>query len=109
MKNNRWDTMFTGANGRISSKRVLGTFILLVLLTVIIICIFTGYEGAWLGDAVLTLIIGAFALLGIGVFEKRFKTPLQCDDNTVQEDNSDPGIQEYNCNAGITDESQQST
>lgn len=100
MKNNRWDTMLTGANGRISSKRVLGTFILLVLLTVIIICIFTGYEGAWLGDAVLTLIIGAFALLGIGVFEKRFKTPLPDDESIVQEDNGE---------SETIDESQQST
>ena len=99
MKNNRWDTMLTGANGRISSKRVLGTFILLVLLTVIIICIFTGYEGAWLGDAVLTFIIGAFALLGIGVFEKRFKTPLPEDENIVQEDNGE---------SETIDESQQS-
>ena len=100
MKNNRWDTMLTGANGRISSKRVLGTFILLVLLTVIIICIFTGYEGAWLGDAVLTFIFGAFALLGIGVFEKRFKTPLPEDENIVQEDNGE---------SETIDESQQST
>ena len=100
MKNNRWDTMLTGANGRISSKRVLGTFILLVLLTVIIICIFTGYEGTWLGDAVLTFIIGAFALLGIGVFEKRFKTPLPEDENIVQEDNGE---------SETIDESQQST
>ena len=92
--------MLTGANGRISSKRVLGTFILLVLLTVIIICIFTGYEGAWLGDAVLTFIIGAFALLGIGVFEKRFKTPLPEDENAVQEDNGE---------SETIDESQQST
>lgn len=92
--------MLTGANGRISSKRVLGTFILLVLLTVIIICIFTGYEGTWLGDAVLTLIIGAFALLGIGVFEKRFKTPLPEDENAVQEDNGE---------SETIDESQQST
>ena len=92
--------MLTSANGRISSKRVLGTFILLVLLTVIIICIFTGYEGAWLGDAVLTFIIGAFALLGIGVFEKRFKTPLPEDENIVQEDNGE---------SETIDESQQST
>ena len=92
--------MLTGANGRISSKRVLGTFILLVLLTVIIICIFTGYEGTWLGDAVLTFIIGAFALLGIGVFEKRFKSPLPEDENIVQEDNGE---------SETIDESQQST
>ena len=100
MKKNNWDTMLTGANGRISSKRVLGMFILLVLLIVIVICIFTGYEGAWLGEAVLTMMIGSFALLGIGVFEKRFKTPLPDDESIVQEDNGDPDI---------IDESQQST
>lgn len=76
-KSKFWGTMFTGANGRISSKRVLGVFILLVLLTVIVICVFTGYEGTWLGEAILTMMIGAFALLGIGVFEKRYNTPIQ--------------------------------
>lgn len=76
-KSRFWGTMFTGANGRISSKRVLGVFILLVLLTVIVICVFTGYEGTWLGEAILTMMIGAFALLGIGVFEKRYTTPIQ--------------------------------
>ena len=100
MKQNKWDTMLTGANGRISSKRVLGMFILLVLLIVIVICIFTGYEGAWLGEAVLTMMIGSFALLGIGVFEKRFKTPLPEDENIVQEDNGE---------SETIDESQQST
>jgi hypothetical protein len=38
--------------------------------------------------------IGAFALLGIGVFEKRFKTPLPGDDNTIQEDNGDSNEEE---------------
>ena len=100
MKKNKWDTMLTGANGRISSKRVLGMFILLVLLAVIVICIFTGYEGTWLGEAVLTMMIGSFALLGIGVFEKRFKSPLPDDENIVQE---------YDEETETVDESQQST
>lgn len=65
--------MLSGANGRISSKRVLGAFILIVLLAVIVICIFTGYEGTWLGEAVITMMIGAFSLLGIGVLEKRYQ------------------------------------
>ena len=84
-KNKFWGTMFTGANGRISSKRVLGTFILIVLLAVIVICIFTGREGTWLGEAVLTMMIGAFALLGIGVFEKRFKEPIQPGDDYMDD------------------------
>ena len=68
--------MFTGANGRISSKRVLGTFILIVLLTVIVISVFRDVQAVWLGEAIMTMMIGAFALLGIGVFEKRFKNPI---------------------------------
>ena len=47
-RNRFWGTSFTGANGRISSKRVLGTFILLVLLAVLVVCIFTGREFTWL-------------------------------------------------------------
>ena len=74
--NKFWGTMFTGANGRISSKRVLGTFILIVLLTVIVISIFRDVQAVWLGEAIMTMMIGAFALLGIGVFEKRFKNPI---------------------------------
>ena len=71
-----WGTLLTGANGRISSKRVFGGFILLVLLVVIVICVFMKPELTWLGEAFITMMIGAFALLGIGVFEKRFKDPI---------------------------------
>ena len=71
-----WGTLLTGANGRISSKRVFGGFILLVLLVVIVICVFMKPELTWLGEAFITMMIGAFALLGIGVFEKRFKNPI---------------------------------
>lgn len=84
-----WNMMFTGANGRVSSKRVLGVFILLVLLVVIVVCIFTGRESTWLGEAVLTMMIGAFALLGIGVFEKRFTTPIPKGEDYGDSDNYD--------------------
>ena len=95
MKNrNRFlGSMFSGANGRISSKRVLGTFILLALLTVIVISIFRDVQAVWLGEAILTMMIGAFALLGIGVFEKRFKDPIPpgedfCDSDVDEENQS---------------------
>lgn len=74
-----WDTIFTGANGRISSKRVLGCVILATLLVVIVICTFTNPDITWLGEAFITMMIGAFALLGIGVFEKRFAKPIPGD------------------------------
>ena len=89
--NKFWGTMFTGANGRISSKRVLGTFILIVLLTVIVISVFRDVQAVWLGEAIMTMMIGAFALLGIGVFEKRFKDPIPpgedfCDSDPNEEE-----------------------
>lgn len=74
-----WDTIFTGANGRISSKRVLGCVILVTLLIVIVICTFTNPDITWLGEAFISMMIGAFALLGIGVFEKRFSKPIPGD------------------------------
>ena len=88
------DSMFTGANGRVSSKRVLGVFILLVLLTVIVICVFRDVQAVWLGEAIMTMMIGAFALLGIGVFEKRFKDPIPKGEDFAD---SDPGGEESQC------------
>lgn len=93
---NDWSTMLTGANGRISSKRVLGCFILLTLLTVMIICIFVKPELTWLGEAFITMMVGAFALLGIGVFEKRFKNPIPDDPNDCEVVSTDAD-EENNC------------
>ena len=81
-KKSNWSTLLTGANGRISSKRVFGGFILFVLLAVIVICVFVKPELTWLGEAFITMMVGSFALLGIGVFEKRFKNPLPDDDSS---------------------------
>ena len=49
----------SGANGGISSKRVLGSFILIVLLVVIVINTFYGNQNVWLGEAFITMIVGA--------------------------------------------------
>lgn len=92
-KNKFFDSMFTGANGRVSSKRVLGVVILLVLLTVIVISVFRDVQAVWLGEAIMTMMIGAFALLGIGVFEKRFKTPIPKGEDYADSD-CDEGEQE---------------
>lgn len=62
----------SGANGGISAKRVIGSFILIVLLVVIVVNTFIGADNHWLGEAFITMLVGAFSLLGIGVFEKRF-------------------------------------
>ena len=79
-----WNTMLTGANGRISSKRVLGCLILVTLLVVIVICTFTKAELSWLGEAFMTMMIGGFGLLGLGIFEKRFKNPIPDDPNECE-------------------------
>lgn len=71
-------------------------FILLTLLIVIIICVFTKPELTWLGEAFITMMVGAFALLGIGVFEKRFKNPIPEDSNECEVINTDTG-EENNC------------
>lgn len=86
-----WDTIFTGANGRVSSKRVFGCFILVVLLIVIVISAFRDVQAVWLGEAIMTMMIGAFALLGIGVFEKRFKDPIPPGEDFMDQD------EENNC------------
>lgn len=91
-KSNKFlDSMFSGANGRVSSKRVLGVFILIVLLTVIVVSVFRDVQAVWLGEAIMTMMIGAFALLGIGVFEKRFKDPIPKGEDFA---NSDPEDEE---------------
>lgn len=68
---NSFEEMMSGANGRLSSKRIIGGFILLVLLVVIVIDTFWGKPNTWLGEAFITMLVGAFSLFGIGVFEKR--------------------------------------
>jgi len=88
-KKSVWLTMLTGANGRISSKRVLGSFILIVLLIILSVAIFVKTDITWLGEAFITMMIGAFALLGIGVFEKRFKTPLH--EDVAEQSDEDSG------------------
>lgn len=93
-KNKFLDSMFSGANGRISSKRVLGVFILITLLTVIVISVFRDVQAVWLGEAIMTMMIGAFALLGIGVFEKRFKDPIPKGEDYAD---SDPYDEESQC------------
>ena len=75
MKNGKreafWKDMLSGANGGISSKRVIGSFILLVMLLVIVAGVFFSPDSAWINEAVVTMLIGAFSLLGIGGVEKR--------------------------------------
>lgn len=64
--------MFSGANHRISSKRVFGASILTVITIAVIVKIFIGDNPIWLGEAILMLIGVAAGLLGLGVLEKKY-------------------------------------
>ena len=64
--------MLSGQNGNISSKRVLGSVMLLVLTAAVTINIFLGEPHEWLGRAIDTLIITAGALVGLGIADKAF-------------------------------------
>ena len=97
MKNKQfsfWKDMMSGANGGISSKRVLGSFILIVLLVVIVINTFWGADNHWLGEAFITMIVGAFSLLGIGIFEKKLDGSEGYDHKKMEHKNQEEEINE---------------
>ena len=64
--------MLSGQNGEISSKRFLGSVMLLVLTAAVTVNIFLGEPHEWLGRAIDTLIITAGALVGLGIADKAF-------------------------------------
>ena len=76
-KNNRslLMSMILGNNNRVSSKRVLGSFVIMVMTLMVVVCVFIKEDASWLSSAIDTLIITGGALLGLGIadtaFEKR--------------------------------------
>jgi lipopolysaccharide export LptBFGC system permease protein LptF len=64
--------MLSGSNNRISSKRVLGSFVIVVITLMVVICVFTKEDATWLSSAIDTLIITAGALLGLGIADTAF-------------------------------------
>ena len=65
-------SMILGNNNRISSKRVLGSFVIVVMTIMIVVCAFTQEDATWLSSAIDTLIITAGALLGLGIADNAF-------------------------------------
>ena len=74
-KNNRsfLISMILGGNNRVSSKRVLGSFVIVVLTIMVVVCVFTQEDATWLSSAIDTLIITAGALLGLGIADTAFE------------------------------------
>jgi hypothetical protein len=65
-------SMILGNNNRISSKRVLGSFVIVVMTIMVVVCVFTQEDATWLSSAIDTLIITAGALLGLGIADNAF-------------------------------------
>jgi small neutral amino acid transporter SnatA (MarC family) len=65
-------SMILGNNNRVSSKRVLGSFVIIVMTIMVVVCVFTKEDASWLSSAIDTLIITAGALLGLGIADTAF-------------------------------------
>lgn len=65
-------TMLSGKNNRVSSKRVLGSFVIIAMTIMVIVCVFTKEDATWLSSAIDTLIITGGALLGLGIADNAF-------------------------------------
>ena len=64
--------MILGNHNKVSSKRVLGSFVIIVMTLMIVVCVFTQEDAAWLSSAIDTLIITGGALLGLGIADTAF-------------------------------------
>jgi small neutral amino acid transporter SnatA (MarC family) len=73
-KNNKsWIlSMILGGNNRVSSKRVLGSFVIAAMTIMVVVCVFIKEDASWLSSAIDTLIITAGALLGLGIADNAF-------------------------------------
>ena len=73
-KNNKswFMSMICGKNNRISSKRVLGSFVIIVITIMVVVCVFIKEDASWLSSAIDTLIITGGALLGLGIADNAF-------------------------------------
>lgn len=65
-------SMILGHNNRVSSKRVLGSFVIVVMTLMIVACVFFKEDASWLSSAIDTLIITGGALLGLGIADNAF-------------------------------------
>ena len=66
-------SMLSGNNNRVSSKRVLGSFVIVLMTIMIVVCVFTQEDATWLSSAIDTLIITGGALLGLGIADSAFE------------------------------------
>lgn len=65
-------SMILGNNNRVSSKRVLGSFVIVTMTIMVVVCVFIKEDASWLSSAIDTLIITGGALLGLGIADNAF-------------------------------------
>lgn len=65
-------SMVYGHSNRVSSKRVLGSFVIISMTIMVIVCVFVKEDATWLSSAIDTLIITGGALLGLGIADNAF-------------------------------------
>lgn len=66
-------SMILGNNNRVSSKRILGSFVIVAMTLMVVVCVFIQEDATWLSSAIDTLIITAGALLGLGIADNAFE------------------------------------
>lgn len=74
-------SMLSGNNNRVSSKRVLGSFVIVTMTIMVVVCVFTQEDATWLSSAIDTLIITAGALLGLGIADTAFEKKQEVQNN----------------------------
>jgi small neutral amino acid transporter SnatA (MarC family) len=79
-------SMLLGRNNRVSSKRVLGSFVIIVMTIMVVVCVFTQEDATWLSSAIDTLIITAGALLGLGIADTAFDKKQEEQNNKYNND-----------------------
>ena len=80
-------SMILGNHNRVSSKRVLGSFVIVVMTLMVVVCVFVKEDASWLSSAIDTLIITGGALLGLGIADKAFDSKSETQNNKYNNDN----------------------
>ena len=81
-------SMILGQNNRVSSKRVLGSFVIVVMTLMVVVCVFVKEDASWLSSAIDTLIITGGALLGLGIADKAFNSKSETQNNKYNNGNN---------------------
>lgn len=81
-------SMLLGGNNRVSSKRVLGSFVITIMTIMVVVCVFTKEDATWLSSAIDTLIITGGALLGLGIADTAFEKKQEYQNNKYNKRNN---------------------